>query len=129
MYVKTPINALMRCMLMNRRQFDARVPVPFSVFPSTYKNEQAAGETTEVKTEERITVQDAGREGRDRQSQLPSRRDDRYTREDIRITEEDRYRRDGPDRRVRREEDIRVYEDDRRTDRRDTRVEIDREQR
>lgn len=40
-------------------------------------------------------------------------------REDIRITEQDRYR-PGPDR-VRREEDIRVYEDDRYSSRLDQR--------
>lgn len=89
-----------------------------AVFPSAYKNQQATAETTEVKTDERISVQDAGR------TQGPSRRDDRdrYNREDIRVTEEDRYRPTG---RVRREEDVRVYEDDRR-DRRNTRIEVDR---
>ncbi|KAK3615146.1 hypothetical protein LTR56_026769 [Elasticomyces elasticus] len=93
------------------------------VFPSAYKNEQTA-ETTEVKTEERVTVQDAGREGRDARSQAPSRREDRFTqREDIRITEEDRHRPHQQDTRVRREENVRVYDDDRR----DTRIEVDRE--
>ncbi|KAI5362468.1 putative ribosomal protein L2, domain 2 [Septoria linicola] len=78
------------------------VRVPFSVFPSTYRNEKAS--ETEVKTDERITVQGAGREDRQDRPQGPSRRDDRY-REDIRITEEDRYRRGG------RREDIRVHEE------------------
>ncbi|KAL9531960.1 Woronin body major protein [Sphaerulina musiva] len=81
--------------------YDARVPVPFSVFPSTYRNEKTS--TTEVQVDERITVQGAGREDRHDRPQGPSRRDDRY-REDIRITEEDRYRRGG------RSEDIRIYE-------------------
>ncbi|KAK5170545.1 uncharacterized protein LTR77_005133 [Saxophila tyrrhenica] len=105
-------------------EFGTDALVPFSVFPSSYKNEQTT-ESTEVKTDEHITVQGAGREGqRDRNTQQgPSRRDDRYSREDIRISEEDR-RRPG---RVKREEDIRITEDDRYTDRRDTRVEIDRE--
>ena len=89
--------------------------VPFSVFPSAYKNEQQ--ETVEVKTEEQVTVQDAGREGQ-RPQKATSRQDNRYTREDIRITEEDRRRPQG---RVRREEEIRVYEEDRYNDRRDTR--------
>ncbi|KAK4914273.1 hypothetical protein LTR49_017516 [Elasticomyces elasticus] len=103
--------------------FNCQVPIPFSVFPSAYKNEQTA-ETTEVKTEERVTVQDAGREGRDARSQAPSRREDRFTqREDIRITEEDRHRPHQQDTRVRREENVRVYDDDRR----DTRIEVDRE--
>lgn len=67
--------------------------VPFSVFPSTYRNQETS-ETTEVKTDERVTVQGAGREDRkDRfTSQTgPSRQDDRC-REDIRISETDRYR-------------------------------------
>ncbi|KXT01346.1 hypothetical protein AC578_6640, partial [Pseudocercospora eumusae] len=113
--------------------YDARVPVPFSVFPSTYKNEQTS-ETTEVETDERVTVglQGAGREDRqDRYTSQarPSRRDDRY-REDIRITEEDRYRRgDRRDRRDR--EDIRITEDrqytgpGRHAEAVDSRVEVD----
>lgn len=74
------------------QDFDARVPVPFSVFPSSYRNQKTS--ETEVTTDERLTVEGAGREDRhDRysQQQPTSRRDDRY-REDIRITEEDRYR-------------------------------------
>ena len=101
--------------------------VPFSVFPSTYRNEQTS-ETTEVQTDERITVEGAERERvRDRYTQQgPKGRDDRYTREEVRITEEDRERRRPG--RVRREEDIRVTEEDRYDDRRrDTRVEVDRE--
>ena len=88
--------------------------VPFSVFPSTYRNEQAS-ETTEVKTDERITVEEgAERERvRDRYTQQgPSQREDRYTREDIRITEKDRRRPRG-----RREEEIRITEEDRYVDR------------
>lgn len=115
---------MLQTILMMRR-------VPFSVFPSSYRNEQTS-ETTEVKTDERVTVKEgAEREEYRRRfpNQAPPRQDDRYTREDIRTTEQDRYReRPG---RVRREEDVRVYEDDRRDtriedDRRDTRVEIDR---
>lgn len=108
--------------------------VPFSVFPSSYRNQESS-ETTEVKTDERITVQGAGREDRRERynSQAgPSRRDDRTYREDVRITEEDRYRRGG--RRAEDiREDIRIREDDRFTgvgrhqdqDRVDTRVEVD----
>nr|POF22285.1 woronin body major protein [Quercus suber] len=95
--------------------------VPFSVFPSAYKNEQQSSETTEVKTEERVTVQDAGREGRSERitQQGPSRRDEHFTREDIRVTEQDRFR-PGVER-VKREEHINVYDNDRRQ----TRVEFD----
>lgn len=95
-----------------RLDFDARVPVPFSVFPSAYKNTE---KTEEVKTEEHITVQGAGREGQQpppQQPSGPSRHEERF-REDIRITEDDRRR----PARVSREEDIRVYENDRRQDR------------
>lgn len=74
-----------------------------------------------------MTVQGAEREGRrDKYTsqQGPSRRDDRY-REEVRIEERerDRYRPGG---RVRRGEDIRITEDERYRD--TTRVEIDREQ-
>ncbi|KAK6391197.1 hypothetical protein LTR65_004656 [Meristemomyces frigidus] len=113
--------------------FDARVPVPFSVFPSAYKADKQ--ETAEVHIEEQVTV-DAGRAGRTPQHEA-ARTDERYTREDVRITEEDRRRR--PQERVRREE-THIYEDDRYadrrdtdrretrdTDRRDTRVEVERQ--
>ncbi|KAK5109879.1 hypothetical protein LTR62_006486 [Meristemomyces frigidus] len=117
--------------IRNRGEPDANnhpgVPVPFSVFPSSYKNQEASAQTTEVKSEERITVQDAGREGRYQPSQaIPSRRDDRYTREDVRITEEDRYRQ-GPSRRVEVKEEVRTHEDDRYRERRDTRFEVGRD--
>jgi len=69
-----------------------------------------------------VTVQGAGREDRPAQADN-SRRDDRYTREEIRITEQDRYR---PERKEKREE-IRVYENDRYTGvgRSQERVEVD----
>ncbi|KAK5123665.1 hypothetical protein LTR85_002301 [Meristemomyces frigidus] len=107
-----------------QQDFDARVPVPFSIFPKTWRNEK---ETTEVHTEEQVTLETAGREG-PRPQQATSRTGD-YSREDIRITEEDRRR---PREHVRKEENIRVYEDDRyadrrETDRRDTRVEFERQ--
>ncbi|KAK3712256.1 hypothetical protein LTR37_009118 [Vermiconidia calcicola] len=77
-------------------------------------------------TDERITVKE-GAEREDRRDrtteQRPPRRDDRYT-EDIRITEEERRR----PTRVRKEEEVRFTKDDRYADRRDTRVEFEREQ-
>ncbi|KAK4502267.1 hypothetical protein PRZ48_005692 [Zasmidium cellare] len=98
--------------------FDARVPVPFSVFPSTYKNQE---ETTEVKTDERVTVEGAGREDRRErytsQAGPSSRRDDRY-REDIRISEQDRYRSGRDDR-------YQGIGRNQEQDRVDTRVEVD----
>lgn len=39
--------------------FDARIPVPFSVFPSSYRNEDVAAVTTKVK----IEGEARGREG------------------------------------------------------------------
>ncbi|CAK4030354.1 Woronin body major [Lecanosticta acicola] len=114
--------------------------VPFSVFPSSYRNQEVS-ESSEVKTDERVTVQGAGREDRRERftSQAgPSRRDGRTYREDVRITEQDRYRRAG---RERREEDfredirddIRVRNDERyigagrhqEQDRVDTRVDVE----
>ena len=104
---------------------DETIPrVPFSVFPSTYRNEDKTSETTEVQTEERVTVQGAEREGRrDKYTsqQGPARRDDRYA-EEVRIEERDRYKPGG---RVRRDEDIRITTGDDRY--RDTRVDIERE--
>ncbi|KAK5006292.1 hypothetical protein LTR28_006668 [Elasticomyces elasticus] len=108
--------------------FDARVPVPVSFFPSTYRNQPAPGEqTTEVK-EERFNLS-LGREGKESKyssytAALPPR--DRRYQEDVRVYEEDRQRR--PDRR---EEHIHIHEQDRYTrdprDTAETRVEIDRE--
>ena len=102
--------------------------IPFSVFPSAYKNEKTS-DTTEVKTEEHITVQGAGREEQQQpqpQQSGPSRHEERI-REDIRITttEEDRRR----PARVSREEEIRIYENDRRDTRREDRFEERREDR
>nr|OQO23851.1 hypothetical protein B0A51_08250 [Rachicladosporium sp. CCFEE 5018] len=101
--------------------------LPFSVFPSSYKNQEET-QTTEVKSDERVTVQGAGRESTEQKSRFfqstPAKREHRY-REDINITEEDRYRPGST--RVRREEDVHIYENDRRGDRVEKRVDIERE--
>ncbi|KAI4242781.1 MAG: hypothetical protein L6R40_003845 [Gallowayella cf. fulva] len=93
--------------------FDARVPIPFSVFPSSYSND--SNTTTEESTRIRV-------EG---EANLPRRREDQeskyssfsahidksdrphHQKEEVRIYEEDR------DRRTRREEDVTVYDEDR----------------
>lgn len=78
--------------------------MPFSIFPRTYK-EAAEAETT-TKTHEELEIklpvktEKAGREGQyssiSATAQLPPRREQRYSEEEVRITrEEERYRRPG----------------------------------
>ncbi|KAI0388958.1 hypothetical protein F5Y17DRAFT_473808 [Xylariaceae sp. FL0594] len=84
--------------------FEARVPVPFSIFPRTYKEAAEAATTTKVHEELEIKLpvktDKAGREGQyssvSATAQLPPRREQRYSEEEVRITrEEERYRRPG----------------------------------
>ncbi|KAI1501860.1 hypothetical protein F5X99DRAFT_428115 [Biscogniauxia marginata] len=85
--------------------FEARVPVPFSIFPRTYK-EAEVETTTTTKTHEELEIDLPGKEpkaGREGQyssisalAQLPPRREQRFSEEEVRITrEEERYRRPG----------------------------------
>ncbi|KAI1124209.1 hypothetical protein F5Y10DRAFT_280357 [Nemania abortiva] len=89
--------------------FEARVPVPFSIFPRTYK-EATEAETKVTKTHEELEIklpakpEKAGREGQysstSASAQLPPRRqrrrEEHYSEEEVRITrEEERYRRPG----------------------------------
>lgn len=78
--------------------------MPFSIFPRTYK--EAAEAKTVTKTHEEleiklpVTPEKAGREGQyssiSASAQLPPRREQRYSEEEVRITrEEERYRRPG----------------------------------
>ncbi|KAI1423404.1 hypothetical protein F5Y12DRAFT_798394 [Xylaria sp. FL1777] len=89
--------------------FEARVPVPFSIFPRTYKEAaEASAETKTTETHEELEIklpakpEKAGREGQyssiSASAQLPPRRrQERYSEEEVRITrEEERYRRPGP---------------------------------
>ncbi|KAG0650418.1 Woronin body major [Hyphodiscus hymeniophilus] len=78
--------------------FDARVPIPFSIFPSSYKND--AGTTAETTTEtqhfegEINLPAGVGREDKysSYAANLPPR-DERFRQEEVRITrEEDRHR-------------------------------------
>ncbi|KAJ9155621.1 Woronin body major protein [Pleurostoma richardsiae] len=107
--------------------FEARVPVPFSIFPSSYREADSATTTT-TQTHEEVEFnlppkQAAGREGQyssyAAQANLPPR-GDRYSEEEVRITrEEEHYRRPGT-RQDRYREDRRPY-----STYSDTRVEVD----
>ncbi|KAI0174657.1 hypothetical protein BJ166DRAFT_574868 [Pestalotiopsis sp. NC0098] len=83
--------------------FEARVPVPFSIFPSSYKDDKTAEVETTTQTHQEVQInlpdKKAGREGQYSSSQahthLPPRREHRYE-EEVHITrEEERYRRPG----------------------------------
>ncbi|KAF2085358.1 hypothetical protein K490DRAFT_46843, partial [Saccharata proteae CBS 121410] len=92
--------------------FDARVPIPFSVFPSSYRSDAATTETTQVKVEGEVSLPEqterVGREGHQvRYSQEgPPPSEDRRYKEEIRVYERDRHRPAG-----RREEEIRIFEE------------------
>ncbi|KAI0010886.1 hypothetical protein F4779DRAFT_626892 [Xylariaceae sp. FL0662B] len=84
--------------------FEARIPVPFSIFPRTYK--EAEVETTTQQTHEELEInlpaksEKPGREGQyssvSASAQLPPRPEQRFSEEEVRITrEEERYRRPG----------------------------------
>ncbi|EFX01958.1 woronin body major protein [Grosmannia clavigera kw1407] len=96
--------------------FEARVPVPFSIFPSSYKGDKTnqASATTEVQTHEEVsfhlpTTERPGREGQlssfvDESSSRYTERvsEPKYEEEEVRVTrEEEHYHRPG----VRRRED------------------------
>ncbi|CAM1502239.1 Fc.00g042230.m01.CDS01 [Cosmosporella sp. VM-42] len=85
--------------------FEARVPVPFSIFPSTYRDSDSQTQTQQTTTTEEVEIklpqkQPAGREGQyssySATTELPPRGEQRYSEEEVRITrEEERYRRPG----------------------------------
>ena len=96
--------------------FDARVPIPFSVFPSSYRSDAATG-TTRVRVEGEATLPSGGasRVGREDHetryssfsASLPNRKErTRYEEEEVKVYEEDRIRR------PRRREDVTVYEEE-----------------
>ncbi|KAF3072781.1 hypothetical protein CFAM422_004566 [Trichoderma lentiforme] len=85
--------------------FEARVPVPFSIFPSTYKDNEAARPQTQITTHEEVQLtlpqkKPAGREGQlssfpPSTDLAPPRVEQRFE-EEVRITrEEERHRRPG----------------------------------
>ena len=77
--------------------------MPFSVFPSSYKEKAPEVETQTQTTHEELQItlpEKAGREGQyssiSASAQLPPRREQRFSEEEVRITrEEERYRRPG----------------------------------
>ncbi|KAL7795904.1 HEX1-like protein [Trichoderma ceciliae] len=85
--------------------FEARVPVPFSIFPSTYKDNEAARPQTQINTHEEVQItlpqkKPAGREGQHSSfppsAELVPHRGEHRIEEEVRITrEEERYRRPG----------------------------------
>ncbi|MCJ1439176.1 hypothetical protein MMC27_008567 [Xylographa pallens] len=87
--------------------FDARVPVPFSIFPSSYRSD-VVDETTRTRVEGEVNTERVGREGHETRTtsfsaSLPGR--GRQEQEEVKIYDEDRNRR------PRRTEDIKVYEE------------------
>lgn len=96
--------------------FDARVPIPFSVFPSSYRSD-AATETTRVRVEGEANLRSGGasRVGREDHetryssfsASLPNRKErTRYEEEEVRVYEKDSTRR------PRRREDVTTYEEE-----------------
>ncbi|EWG38795.1 hypothetical protein FVEG_01920 [Fusarium verticillioides 7600] len=105
--------------------FEARVPVPFSIFPSTYRESESHTQTvTETKTHEEVEIKpqqpQAGREGQYSSvsvtaEQVPPRGEQRFSEEEVRITrEEERYRRPGVQKFEHEEEHFTIREDSRR---------------
>ncbi|KAL9591679.1 MAG: hypothetical protein Q9179_007480 [Wetmoreana sp. 5 TL-2023] len=107
----TPDRPLSPNLWFGNLDFDARVPIPFSVFPSSYANSTTTEETT------RIRVEGEGNLPRRREDQetryssfqppLSNRDRTQYEKDEIKVYQEDR------DRRTRREENVTVYEEDR----------------
>ncbi|KIX94988.1 woronin body major protein [Fonsecaea multimorphosa CBS 102226] len=93
--------------------FDARVPIPISVFPSTYRSVDAsAQETTVTKVEGEVQLP--------RTSSRVGREDTRFSKEEVDIS----YRDSRPRRDQYQREDVRVYEE---RDRRYPEVDLTRE--
>ncbi|KAF5704105.1 woronin body major [Fusarium globosum] len=104
----------------------ARVPVPFSIFPSTYRESESHTQTvTETKTHEEVEIKpqqpQAGREGQYSSvsvtaEQVPPRGEQHFSEEEVRITrEEERYRRPGVQKFEHEEEHFTIREDSRRS--------------
>ncbi|KAL8413720.1 hypothetical protein RB594_005099 [Gaeumannomyces avenae] len=84
---------------VGKLDYEARVPVPLSIFPSTYKEEpkQAVTATTTTHEEVELRLPEAGREGRHSSSvsavaSLPPRREQQeYHEEEVRYTREEEH--------------------------------------
>ncbi|KAL2198552.1 hypothetical protein P885DRAFT_76159 [Corynascus similis CBS 632.67] len=77
--------------------FEARVPVPFSVFPSSYRESETATQTHSHEEVEIKLPQLAGREGQhssfQAQAHLPPSGEGRFREEEVRITRQEEQRR------------------------------------
>lgn len=93
--------------------FDARVPIPFSVFPSSYRSDASTAEHTEVKVESELHLPDhpsrVGREGHASEAAytVPDHKH-RRVKEEVRFYERDRHRPHVQEE----EEEVRIYEKD-----------------
>ena len=121
-----------RLLFTGNLDFDAKVPIPFSVFPSSYRSEEAGIDITRVKVEGEANLPSSAsrveREGHESRyssysATLPDRKGrTRYEKEDVRVSEEDR------DRHPRHEEDVTIYRgEDRIRDNHAPEVELSRE--
>ena len=101
--------------------YDARVPSPISVFPSAYR-ESGTSEETDIKVEGEV---DRSRQDKDTRFSFTKLQRGPLTEE--RYYEEDRARRPfRRDETVRKEEDVRVYDDRRGRQEQDIDLEVDR---
>ncbi|KAI6775367.1 hypothetical protein HG530_002125 [Fusarium avenaceum] len=102
---KSPVSFCVLSAKVANLDFEARVPVPFSIFPSTYREAESHTQTvTETKTHEEVEIKpkpEAGREGQYSSvsvttEQVPPHGEQRLTEEEVRITrEEEHYHRPG----------------------------------
>lgn len=99
-----------------------------SVFPSSYRSDTVK-ESTDIKVDEQVNLSTSrvGREGHETRyasSSVSGSRQDRRPEEEVRVYEEERYRR--PERR---EEKVHIHEEERFAPRDTTRVQFERDQR
>ena len=94
--------------------FDARVPIPFSVFPSSYRSDAVTTETDQVKVEGEVNLPSSrvGREGHE--ARYSYSETDRYREDDVRVEEDRTYRRRPGRREEKVREEVRIYERDQR---------------
>ena len=88
--------------------FDARVPIPVSVFPSTWRGDNIVTEEIKVKVEGEASLPArGGREGHESRFSYSASTDPGRNTRETRTYEENRVQRPG-----RREENIRVYKEE-----------------
>ncbi|CAD0086426.1 unnamed protein product, partial [Aureobasidium mustum] len=96
----------------SKLDFEARVPIPFSgmVFLVVLGRSDTVTKSTEIKVEEQVNLPSShgGREGHETRYTSSQAPPSRRFEEEIRVTENDSYRRPGH-----REEDIHIYEEER----------------